>query len=142
MKKVVFTNGCFDLLHEGHVSLIKYAKSLGDELVVGLNSDYSIQKIKGLNRPINNQSIRKLILESFRDIDKVILFDDETPYELIKEIKPDLLVKGGDYKSDQIIGSDIVKETIIFPYKDGKSSTSIIQSCHDSFLRNHSSTEF
>lgn len=142
MKKVVFTNGCFDLLHEGHVSLIKYAKSLGDELVVGLNSDYSIQKIKGLNRPINNQSIRKLILESFRDIDKVILFDDETPYELIKEIKPDLLVKGGDYKPDQIIGSDIVKETIIFPYKDGKSSTSIIQSCHDSFLRNHSSTKF
>ena len=95
-----------------------------------------------MNRPINNQSIRKLILESFRDIDKVILFDDETPYELIKEIKPDLLVKGGDYKPDQIIGSDIVKETIIFPYKDGKSSTSIIQSCHDSFLRNHSSTEF
>lgn len=107
-KKIVFTNGCFDLLHIGHVFYLEEAKSLGDILIVGVNSDASVSQLKGPNRPIKDQYNRSHILGAFACVDIVIIFDDETPIEIIKTIKPSILVKGGDWKPDQIVGSDFV----------------------------------
>jgi D-beta-D-heptose 7-phosphate kinase/D-beta-D-heptose 1-phosphate adenosyltransferase len=123
---IVFTNGCFDIVHRGHIELLKFCQSLGHTVIVGLNSDSSIKRIKGENRPINNQEDRKLLLESLRFVDSVIVFDDDTPYNLIKSIKPDIIVKGGDYSSDEVVGSDISK-VIIFEYVTGYSTTKSIQ---------------
>ncbi len=107
-KKIVFTNGCFDLIHLGHIDYLAKAADMGDKLIVGLNSDQSTTGIKGPNRPITDEHSRSLMLASFSCVDAVILFDEETPYELIKLLKPDVLVKGADYTIDQIVGSDIV----------------------------------
>ncbi|MBK9255482.1 MAG: D-glycero-beta-D-manno-heptose 1-phosphate adenylyltransferase [Saprospiraceae bacterium] len=107
-KKIVFTNGCFDLLHIGHVMYLEEAKSLGDVLVVGVNSDASVQRLKGPHRPIKDEFNRLHILAALESVDLVILFDSDDPYELIKSVKPDVLVKGGDWKPEEIIGSDIV----------------------------------
>lgn len=107
-KKIVFTNGCFDLLHLGHIDYLAKAADLADKLVIGLNSDLSTNILKGPNRPITNEHSRSLILASFSFVDAVILFDDQTPLELIKSVRPDILVKGSDYTIEQIIGSDIV----------------------------------
>ncbi len=107
-KKIVFTNGCFDILHAGHVDYLQKAKDLGDFLVVGLNSDDSIRRIKGKCRPINPQEFRKKVLEALKPVDLVIVFDEDTPERLIKEIKPDVLVKGGDWKIENIVGADFV----------------------------------
>ena len=96
MRKTVFTNGCFDVLHRGHIELLKFSKRIGDQLVVGLNSDESIKRIKGSDRPINNQKDRKMMLEELRCVDKVIIFDEDTPYDLIQSVNPDIIVKGGD----------------------------------------------
>jgi len=107
-KKVVFTNGCFDILHLGHVEYLSKAKDFGDVLVVGLNTDASIKRIKGENRPINNNETRATILASLSFIDFVILFDDDTPLNLISSILPDILVKGADYVASDIVGADVV----------------------------------
>lgn len=125
-KKIVFTNGCFDIIHIGHIRYLKEARTLGDVLVVGLNSDKSVSMIKP-KRPINPQNYRAEILSSLEMVDYVTLFDEETPYELIKLIQPDILVKGGDWKKEDIVGSDIVKETLSLPFIKGISTTKIIE---------------
>jgi D-beta-D-heptose 7-phosphate kinase/D-beta-D-heptose 1-phosphate adenosyltransferase len=121
----VFTNGCFDIIHRGHIELLEYCKSLGS-VTVGLNSDASVKKLKGKNRPINSEADRKKLLESLKTVDRVIIFGEETPYELIKKINPDLIVKGGDYKPKEVVGSDIC-EVSIFNYISGYSSTRILE---------------
>lgn len=123
---LVFTNGCFDVLHIGHIELLKYSKSIGKTVVVGLNSDDSITKLKGPSRPINSQADRKLMLESIRYVDKVIIFDELTPLRLIKELGPDIIVKGGDYSKEQVVGNNLA-EVRIFNYVDGYSTTRTIQ---------------
>jgi len=125
-KKIVFTNGCFDIIHIGHVRYLREARALGDVLVIGLNSDKSVSSIKP-NRPINPQTYRTEVLSSLEMVDYVVLFDQETPYELIKLIRPDVLVKGGDWKKEEIVGSDIAKETYSLPYVEGVSTTEIIE---------------
>jgi D-glycero-beta-D-manno-heptose 1-phosphate adenylyltransferase len=107
-QRIVFTNGCFDLLHLGHVDYLSKASDLGDVLIVGVNSDASIRKIKGNNRPITDETSRAMIIASLMFVDAVILFEEETPYNLIKNIQPDILVKGDDYQIDNIVGADIV----------------------------------
>jgi rfaE bifunctional protein nucleotidyltransferase chain/domain len=125
-KKVVFTNGCFDILHRGHVGYLKRAKRLGDVLIVGLNSDKSVSRIKP-GRPINRQRDRAEVLEALGMIDYVTIFDEKTPYRLIRALRPDVLVKGGDWKKEEISGSDIAKETVSLPYLKGASTTGIIE---------------
>lgn len=128
--KIVFTNGCFDIIHAGHIHLLSSASNLGDRLIVGLNSDRSVKRIKGDSRPIQTQDSRKLILESFRFVDEVRIFNEDDPLALIKEIKPNILVKGGDYSLQEIIGANFVLsyggEVEIIDYIDGYSSTNII----------------
>jgi len=130
-KKIVFTNGCFDIIHAGHVQYLQQAKNQGDILIVGLNSDNSVKRLKGANRPINNQQDRKIVLEALRSVDYVIIFDEDTPYNLIKQINPDVLVKGGDWRVDEIVGSDIVLknggEVKSLLFIDDTSTTSIIE---------------
>jgi rfaE bifunctional protein nucleotidyltransferase chain/domain len=123
--KIVFTNGCFDIIHIGHTRYLKEAKDLGDVLIVGLNSDRSVSAIK-TGRPVNPQDQRAEVLASLEMVDYVVLFDEETPYELIRLIRPDVLVKGGDWKKEDIVGSDIAKETLSLPYIKGISTTGII----------------
>ncbi len=130
-KKIVFTNGCFDIIHAGHVDYLEKAKALGDVLVVGLNSDDSVRRLKGKDRPVNPQKYRKKVLEGLKAVDLVVIFDEDTPERLIKEIKPDVLVKGGDWKIENIVGADFVQsyggevKTIDFVYDI--STTKIIQ---------------
>lgn len=125
-RKIVFTNGCFDILHIGHIRCLKEAKSLGDVLVVGVNSDRSVSRIKP-ERPVNSQDQRAEVLASLEMVDYVTIFNEETPYELIKLLRPDILVKGGDWKKEEIIGSDIAKETYSLPYIKGVSTSAIIE---------------
>ena len=125
-KKLVFTNGCFDIIHAGHVRYLKKAKALGDVLIVGLNSDKSVSAIKP-GRPVNPQDQRAEVLSSLEMVDYVTLFDEETPYALIKLLQPDILVKGGDWKKADIVGSDVAKETYSLPYIQGISTTEIIE---------------
>jgi D-beta-D-heptose 7-phosphate kinase / D-beta-D-heptose 1-phosphate adenosyltransferase len=125
--KIVFTNGCFDLLHSGHVKYLETAKSFGDILIVGLNSDESVSNLKGNNRPINNQMDRAYILAALEVVDYVVIFDEDTPYELIKIIAPKTLVKGGDYKNKKVIGQDIVDELKLVKFVEEKSTTQIIK---------------
>lgn len=108
--KVVFTNGCFDLIHLGHVDYLERARSLGDRLILGLNSDNSVRRIKGDNRPVMNEISRSRIMASLEFVNVVVLFEEDTPFNLIKELKPDILVKGSDYLSENIVGAEIVKE--------------------------------
>ena len=127
----VFTNGCFDVLHRGHLELLKYCSELacpamGGWVIVGLNSDDSIKKLKGESRPVNNQEDRKFALESLVFVDKVLLFEEDNPRKLIKEIKPDCIVKGGDHRPEAVIGSDLCNVKI-FKYLDGYSSTKLIE---------------
>jgi len=126
-KKIVFTNGCFDILHIGHVKYLQKAKSLGDKLIVGVNSNESVKRLKGKDRPINDEYDRAYLLASLEVVDYVVIFDDDTPYELIKKIKPDVLVKGADYKDKEIVGSDIVEEVKLIDFVEGKSTTNIIR---------------
>ena len=125
-KRIVFTNGCFDIIHIGHIRYLKEAKALGDVLVIGLNSDKSVSIIKP-DRPIIPQNQRAEILSSIEMVDYVTLFDEGTPYELIKLLRPDILVKGGDWKKEDIVGHDIAKETHSLPYVKGVSTTEIIE---------------
>jgi rfaE bifunctional protein nucleotidyltransferase chain/domain len=130
-QRIVFTNGCFDLLHQGHINTLTSAADHGTRLIVGLNTDASINRLKGPDRPIQDQYTRSLILASLSFVDAVVLFDDETPLELIRLIQPDVLVKGGDYKPADIVGYDIVtaREGIVVtvPYIEGFSTTNIIE---------------
>ncbi|MEO0254336.1 MAG: D-glycero-beta-D-manno-heptose 1-phosphate adenylyltransferase [candidate division WOR-3 bacterium] len=130
-KKIVFTNGCFDIIHAGHIEILKKAKKKGDILIVGLNSDRSIKKIKGNKRPIIKEKDRAKILDSIKYVDYVILFDEKTPYRLIREIKPDVLVKGADYKLKEVVGSDIVLknkgEVYLVKILKGRSTSKIIE---------------
>ena len=125
-KRVVFTNGCFDIIHAGHVRYLTEAKKLGDILVIGLNSDSSVSTIKP-GRPIIPEQQRAEVLSALSMVDYITLFNEDTPYELIKEIKPDILVKGADWDTKNIIGSDIVKEVHTIPFVEGISTTEIIK---------------
>jgi rfaE bifunctional protein nucleotidyltransferase chain/domain len=109
-KKIVFTNGCFDILHEGHVRYLWEAKSLGDKLIIGLNSDYSVNKLKGPKRPINPEESRAIVLAGLNSVDAICVFTEATPLLMISRLIPDILVKGGDWKIDEIVGSDVVIE--------------------------------
>ncbi|MEA4968836.1 MAG: D-glycero-beta-D-manno-heptose 1-phosphate adenylyltransferase [Bacteroidaceae bacterium] len=109
-KKIVFTNGCFDIIHRGHVDYLSKAKDLGDILIIGLNTDQSVRKIKGNTRPIQDENSRAIILASMQFVDAIVFFFEPTPYTLIKEIQPDILVKGADYKKEDIVGYDIVSQ--------------------------------
>lgn len=131
-KKIVFTNGCFDILHPGHVDYLSQARDLGDFLILGLNTDNSVKRLnKAPNRPINNEQTRAMVLAGLASIDAIVLFDEETPYELIKLIKPDVLVKGDDYTVEKIVGYDVVKaqggEVVTIPFLEGYSTTKLIQ---------------
>jgi D-beta-D-heptose 7-phosphate kinase/D-beta-D-heptose 1-phosphate adenosyltransferase len=121
----VFTNGCFDILHRGHVEYLDQSRALGDRLIVGLNSDESVRRLKGPTRPINNQEDRMAVLLSLRSVSAVYIFDEDTPYELIKRLKIDLITKGGDYLPHQVVGNDIAG-VVILPYIEGKSTTRMI----------------
>ncbi|MCS7245827.1 MAG: adenylyltransferase/cytidyltransferase family protein [candidate division WOR-3 bacterium] len=126
-KVIVFTNGVFDILHVGHIRLLKTAKSFGDFLILALNSDISVKKIKSEKRPVFSLEERIEILSSIEYVDIIISFDEETPYEVIKFLRPDILVKGGDYKIQDVVGRDLVKEVKIIPYLEGFSTTKIIE---------------
>lgn len=130
-KKLVFTNGCFDIIHRGHISYLNEAKKLGDYLIIGVNSDSSVRGLKGEGRPVNNENDRAFVLDNLKPVDFVVTFYEETPYNIIKEILPDFLVKGGDWKEDQIVGSDVVKssggQVISLKYIDNYSTTNILK---------------
>ena len=132
-KKIIFSNGCFDLLHAGHISYLQQARGLGDLLIVGLNSDDSVKRLKGENRPINNQNDRALMLCALECVDFVVIFDEDTPLELIKLIKPHTLVKGEDYKGKEVVGSKIAKEVVLADFLKGKSSSLIIEKIAQKF---------
>ncbi len=130
-KKIVFTNGCFDILHRGHLSYLNEAKKLGDLLFIGLNSDKSVRKLKGPQRPVNNEEDRKYFLENLKSVDFVEIFSEETPYDLIQAILPEILVKGGDWPIEQIVGHDIVLnnggKVLSLNFEEGHSTTNIIE---------------
>lgn len=130
-KKVVFTNGCFDLLHRGHVEYLAKAASLGDVLVVGLNTDASVSRLKGPNRPVQDQTTRALVMAALGFVAHVVHFDEDTPYELIRLVQPDFLVKGADYKAQDIVGYDIVTarggQVVTVDLTTGFSTTNIIR---------------
>jgi len=126
-KIIVFTNGVFDIIHPGHIELLRSAKSFGDFLILALNTDSSVKKIKGDKRPIFSLNERIKILSSIVYVDLIVSFEEETPYEVIKFLKPDILVKGGDYRIEDVIGREFVKEVKIVPYLEGYSTTKIIE---------------
>jgi D-glycero-beta-D-manno-heptose 1-phosphate adenylyltransferase len=130
-RKIVFTNGCFDILHKGHITYLRKAHALGDVLIVGLNSDSSVKRLKGTERPINDELARVIVLSELISIDYIVIFNEDTPYNLIKCIKPDMLVKGGDWVVKDIVGSDIVfaygGEVISLDFIEGYSSTELIE---------------
>lgn len=129
--KVVFTNGCFDILHSGHIQYLNEARALGDKLIVGLNSDLSVKRLKGEERPINTEDDRKFVLENLKAVDEVVIFGEDTPLGLIELIKPDVLVKGGDWPIEKIVGHDFVSslggEVISLSFKHGYSTTSVLE---------------
>jgi rfaE bifunctional protein nucleotidyltransferase chain/domain len=129
-KRIVFTNGVFDIIHRGHVEYLNEAKKLGDILIVGLNSDSSVKIIKGSSRPINNERDRAYVLSNVKSVDYVVIFEEDTPYNLIKHILPEVLVKGGDWKAKDIVGSDVVLQSggkvLSLKYTNDYSTTSII----------------
>jgi len=131
MSKVVFTNGCFDIIHRGHVEYLEDAKALGDILIIGLNSDESVSGLKGPNRPINNEEDRARVLLGLKSVDRVIIFKEDTPLDLIKLIKPDVLVKGGDWEVEDIAGHEFVLgnggEVLTIPFRINYSTTDIIK---------------
>ena len=128
--KVIFTNGCFDVFHRGHLELLKYCKEICDKVIVGLNSDSSVKKLKGDKRPVYCEDDRRALLLELSCVDEVIIFEEETPYLLIKSIKPDIIVKGGDYQVENVVGNDIC-EVKIFEYVKGYSTTKTIQNIVD-----------
>ena len=138
-KTVVFTNGCFDILHAGHVRYLNQARALGDVLILGLNSDISVRSLKGSNRPINNEIDRAEVLSALKAIDYVVIFDEKTAENIVGEVKPDIYAKGGDYSIDTLPEAKIVAEhggkTVLLQLVDGKSSTNIINKCKENNLK-------
>ena len=134
-KKIVFTNGCFDLIHLGHIEVIARSADLGDILIIGVNTDNSIKRLKGPNRPIVEEISRAKQLAALEFVDAVVFFDEDTPIDLIKVINPNVITKGGDYNTDQVIGNDIVTqndgEVVIIPLTQGYSTTSILEKIKD-----------
>ena len=134
-KRIVFTNGCFDIVHLGHIDYLSRAADLADVLVIGVNTDASVSRIKGENRPLQDELSRSMLLASFQFVEAVVLFDDDTPYELIKAIQPDVLVKGSDYKEADIVGADIVGDKggkiVTIDFLDGYSTSSIIEKANN-----------
>lgn len=126
-RKIVFTNGCFDILHRGHATYLRKARSLGDLLIIGLNSDASVKRLKGESRPINAEDDRAYILESLECVNYVVKFGEDTPHELLSQIRPDILVKGGDYKLEDVVGREFAQEVILIDFVDGYSTTKTIQ---------------
>lgn len=130
-KTIVFTNGCFDIIHSGHINYLSRARDLGDKLIIGLNSDDSVRRLKGPSRPINNAKDRAYLLAAFAFVDAIVIFDEDTPFELISIIKPSILVKGGDYTKETIVGADLVENSggkvVVLPFLPGYSSTNIIE---------------
>ena len=124
--KIIFTNGCFDILHRGHVEYLNKSKLLGDMLVVGLNSDESVKRLKGSERAVNHQDDRKYVLESLYCVDQVIIFNEDTPYNLIKKIEPTYITKGGDYEVEDVVGNDLAK-VVIIPTLQGFSTTETLR---------------
>lgn len=131
----VFTNGCFDIIHLGHIKLLEECKKISKNgrVVVGLNSDKSVKRLKGKTRPINDQQSRKVVLESIKFVDEVIIFEEDTPEVLLSHLKPDILVKGGDYTLEKIVGKQYAKQVVIFEYVDGYSTTNIIEKSVSNF---------
>ena len=125
---LVFTNGCFDILHVGHIQYLEQSRALGDKLIVGLNSDDSVRRLKGPSRPINSQVDRKRMLKALRCVDEVVIFNEDTPYELIKSLRPDIITKGGDYAESDVVGNDLAR-VVIIPSKVGYSTTGVINAC-------------
>ncbi|HAN17875.1 MAG: glycerol-3-phosphate cytidylyltransferase [Bacteroidetes bacterium GWC2_33_15] len=129
-QKIVFTNGCFDIIHRGHIEYLAQAANYGDVLIIGLNTDKSVQRIKGKSRPVQDENARAITLAAMHFIHAVVLFDEDTPYNLIKKVQPDVLIKGSDYNAEDIVGYDIVKtkggKVITIDFIDGYSTTSII----------------
>ena len=129
--KTVFTNGCFDILHRGHIQYLNEARALGDKLIIGLNSDASVRRLKGAQRPVNSEEDRKFVLENLKSVDEVIIFNEDTPLSLIERVEPDILVKGGDWKVEDIVGHELVLsnggvvESLSF--KSGYSTTSVLE---------------
>ncbi|GAA6869624.1 hypothetical protein AOH223_13420 [Helicobacter pylori] len=134
-QKIVFTNGCFDILHKGHASYLQKAKALGDILIVGLNSDASVKRLKGDKRPIVSEKDRAFLLASLSCVDYVVVFEEDTPIKLIQALKPDILVKGADYLNKEVIGSEFAKETRLMEFEEGYSTSTIIEkikrTCND-----------
>ncbi|UCG35614.1 MAG: D-glycero-beta-D-manno-heptose 1-phosphate adenylyltransferase [Candidatus Omnitrophota bacterium] len=126
-KRIVFTNGCFDFIHPGHIKILRQAKSKGDILIVGLNSDSSVKKIKGPRRPIMNEKARAEVLAALEPIDYIVLFKEPTPYKLIQELKPHTLIKGADWSKDKIIGADLIQKVYSIKLYPGYSTTKIIE---------------
>ena len=128
---IVFTNGCFDIIHPGHIDLLERAKGLGTKLIVGVNSDASVRAIKGPGRPIQDQESRRAVLLGLRAVDEVVIFDELTPEKIIRHIRPDVLVKGGDWQINEIIGADVVQsyggKVFSLPLKEGFSSSNIVE---------------
>ena len=130
-RPLVFTNGCFDILHRGHVSYLQNARNLGDFLIVGVNSDHSVSRLKGPTRPIQNEEDRAFILAGLECVDAVVLFEEDTPIRLIEQLLPNVLVKGGDYVIEEIVGYDVVTKNgglvTTLPFVDGKSTSNIVK---------------
>ena len=129
-KKIVFTNGCFDILHKGHVSYLQKAKKLGDVLIVGMNTDASIRRLKGSGRPVNHEKDRAFVLSSLACVDRVVFFKENTPEKLIRKVRPDVLVKGGDWKKKDVVGASFVESyggsVRLIPFVKGFSTTGIL----------------
>lgn len=126
-EKIVFTNGCFDILHVGHVTYLEKARNLGKHLIVGLNTDVSVRRLKGATRPLVHELDRARVLAALACVDAVVLFDQDTPTELIEKIRPDILVKGGDYKPEEVAGREYAGEVRIIEFEDGYSTTGVVE---------------
>lgn len=126
-RRIVFTNGCFDILHRGHVTYLNKARQLGDVLILGLNSDESVHRLKGPTRPVNDEQSRAFVMAALEAVDYVVIFGEDTPHDLIRVVAPDVLVKGGDYKIEDIVGREFARETVIIPFVDGFSTTQTIE---------------
>ncbi len=130
-KKIVFTNGCFDILHRGHATYLRAAKALGDKLIIGLNTDASVKRLKGESRPVNQEDDRAYLLESLACVDYVVKFGEDTPYELLSQIRPDILVKGSDYQVEGVIGREFAGEVVLIDFVNGYSTTQTILKMKD-----------
>ena len=126
-QRIVFTNGCFDILHRGHATYLQAAKASGDKLVVGVNSDASVRRLKGAHRPVNNEADRAYLLASLAAVDYVVVFSEDTPAELLAQVRPDILVKGGDYQLEEVVGREFAGEVHLIDFVDGYSTTRVIR---------------